>query len=167
MQVGERISVVNEAVRLDVELKITHAKREVVNTIGQIVTQALNENQEALRAQGDPMEVIARARGLATAFFATHLTEEKLTALKDLPQRVKDVASQLANRAGGELMAQMDPMNPTQVNPMRGFLGMMVQLTAPDNLINFFLTQSMGEARRVTEELESRYIGTVLDQVIQ
>ena len=154
MQVDERISVYNDAVQLNIEQKINQSKQEIISSIQQIVREALIDNQSMLTTKGSPEEVQAKATEGAQNFFATHITEDKMDTLKALPPRVKDVASRLVNKAVPELM----------VPPMGEFLGMMSALTTQQNLINFFLIQSMGPAQRLTDNLEKQYMDNVLDQ---
>ncbi len=156
MQV-DRISFFNDASKLSFEMKVNHAKQEVVNNIQNIVKQVLENNEFGnTTARGNPDEVIAQAKARFEQFVATRITEEKLKELDELSERVKNVVSLLANRSKAELTA----------GPMRSFLGMMGALTSNTTVDNFFLTQSLSPGRRLAGQLEETFTESVLDQLL-
>lgn len=154
MQVNERISVINDSTQLDIEMRINAAKQNVISSIQAIVKQTLEDNQAILAATEASSKKIEQVKTLAEQFFAQHISEEKLIVLQSLSQRIKEATSQLANRAGQEIM----------LSPMRHFMGTMVAVTTQKNLVDFFLIQSMGAAQRLTEELEQIYTDEVVRQ---
>jgi hypothetical protein len=157
MDVSTKIAIIDDSVKLAIELKINAAKTEVINNIRVIIKSILENNQATLMGKNDSDTAIKQATILAEQFFTQYNASEKLTELKELSSRVKNVTSVIVNRVGGELMHA--------TAPERSLLAMMSALTNQKNLIDFFLIQTMPVGKRVAEGLEAQYDDSVLNQL--
>lgn len=136
----------------------TTKDRTVAGIKGELIQDFL-PIKDILQQVGPTVEQTKTAKTICDVIVAKYITADQrecIQSVKATDEVATHVFTALFNRVGADVMR--DPM-------FRGFFGMVGALTGRENIVNFFLAQSIIPAVELTVELKEIYSDEIIQQI--
>lgn len=146
----------------DIHQKVNLTVTNVVAQIYKDIASQMKKHQDMLKKKQDPDQAVAGGKKFAEDFISEYASNKKLDEIEKFKKEYplgQLLLATVANRAAAASLSSD--------SPIRNFLGMVGALTNQQNLINFFMVESLGPTKDLMKDLKNTYSEDAVNQAVQ